>query len=208
MDQKKELIDQIVQIEWDLFHKVSNVGGPAECQSQETAFKVNRYAQAMNWSVNTLESYLADLKESVDRGRNLMSEKYARMMETTHPKEYQRLIYQLPALDPDVHEIVGKIMAIIMPWEKELYDVYPHVESQGRPLYTSEDTENDTSIETYLRGELSTYSMNTLQFYYADTLEYQRKGMNGSKLILERLMKSYGFSSLEAAEEAMASRDR
>ena len=47
-------------------------------------------------------------------------------------------------------------------WLEQLAPEYPMLVGGGRPIHSSEDEKYDTSFETYLRGELSTYSIETL----------------------------------------------
>lgn len=74
-----------------MFSHVSNVGGPASCQMRPDTFKIMRKSQAATWSDELLASYLEDLKAATREGRNIMTEKYARMMESTFPEEYRKL---------------------------------------------------------------------------------------------------------------------
>ena len=60
-----------------------------------------------------------------------------------------------------------------------------------------------TSVETYLRGELSTYSPRTLALYYQNLLEQEAANINGVDLVLAATMQRYGFNSLATANEAM-----
>lgn len=66
-----------------------DVGGPASCQMRPDTFKIMRKSQAATWSDELLASYLEDLKTATREGRNIMTEKYARMMESTFPEEYR-----------------------------------------------------------------------------------------------------------------------
>ena len=52
---------------------------------------------------------------------------------------------------------------IVLDWEEELFRKYPFVLRQGRPIRSSSDTLFVTSLETYLKGELATYSLKTLE---------------------------------------------
>jgi hypothetical protein len=85
---KDELIDAIVQIEWPMFAGVNNEGGKAACQMDLATFRIMRISQYSAWGEELLESCLADLRAAQNQGRNLMTEKYARMMKTTFPDEY------------------------------------------------------------------------------------------------------------------------
>ena len=155
----------------------------------------------MSWSEATLQSYLNDLLEAKNINRNLMTEKYGRMMESTSPEEYAHLEHLLLPLDHEVSLIVEKIIDIVLGWEEDLAGKYPNIARRGRPIYSSEDTLYTTSIETYLRGELATYSLRTLKLYYENILKQKSASINGSEVILEHVMESYGFKSLREANE-------
>ena len=88
---KEDLIAKIVAMEWDMFQHVVNIGGRAACQDDPETFRIMRSSQAMAWSEDSLASYLEDLAAAAQAGRNLLTEKYARMMEFTAPLEYARI---------------------------------------------------------------------------------------------------------------------
>ena len=155
MSVKEELLTSIIEMEWNMFQNVSNIGGKASCQEDLKTFRIMRFSQGMSWLETTLESYLSDLKEAEGNGRNLLSEKYARMMRSTSPLEYARIEHLIPPLDPDVPQLIDKIVEIALGWEEELSQKYPNIIKRGRPLYSSQDSQYATSIETYLRGELA-----------------------------------------------------
>ncbi|MFA4837699.1 MAG: DUF4125 family protein [Dehalococcoidia bacterium] len=203
MDRKEELISRIVEIEWQMFQGVSNIGGQAGCQQDHVTFEIMRSSQSMGWSEATLESYLDDLLETERTGRNLLTEKYARMMERTSPLEYAGIKHLLPPLAPEVPPLIDEITTIVLEWEKELLHKYPYILKRGRPINSSEDTPFVTSIETYLRGELATYSPRTLGLYRDNVLKLKDEGINGSEIILEHTMKRYGFGSLEDAHNRL-----
>ncbi len=75
---------------------------------------------------------------------------------------------------------------------------------QGRPLYASEDGDGFTSVETYQKGELYTYSAATLEKLLACIRAKEAAGVNFAREILERTVARYGFSSLEDAERTVA----
>lgn len=203
MDKKEQLISRIIDIEWESFHNVPNIGGPAACQEDRKTFEINRFAQAISWSESVLESYMNDLLEARNNKRNLMTEKYGRMMEFTSPEEYAQIQHMLPPLAPDVPPLIDNILKIELKWQGELQDKYPNIIKKGRPLYSFEDTRYQTSFETYLRGELSTYSLKTLKLYYENIVEQKSKDINGGELTLENMVKSYGFNSAKEANESL-----
>jgi hypothetical protein len=137
-----------------MFHDVPSQGGRAACQNDPKTFEIMRRSQAVSWSEETLASYLQDLKEAENSGRNLMTEKYARMMASTSPWEYIEIMEHLPSLDPEIPDLIEKIISIVLEWEMELLYQYPYVCERGRPIHSFEDNEIRYLSRTYLRGEL------------------------------------------------------
>ncbi|GAB6194563.1 hypothetical protein JCM39068_43190 [Desulfocastanea catecholica] len=157
----------------------------------------------MSWSESTLESYLGDLKNAESYGRNMITEKYARMMAFTSPDEYRELKNHLPPVEPGVAAIIEEVIEQVLVWEEALIERYPYVCKRCRPLYSQEDNINVTSLETYLRGELLTFSLKTIKLYQQDIKSYAAENANMSELILEETLKKYGFDSLVAANERL-----
>jgi hypothetical protein len=203
MGNREELIEKILEAEWDKFQKVQNIGGRATCQDDKKTFDVMRSSQFASWSDEAMESYLGDLQDADKKGRNLLTEKYARMMKSTSPREYARIEGQLPSLEEGVAPLVAKITDIVIGWEEELSREFPHVTARGRPIHSSQDSQFATSKETYLRGELETYSKRTLELYYKGLLEQKSKGINKSRVVLEQMVKQSGYASAEEAEEKL-----
>lgn len=203
MTRKKDLIAKIVGIEWKMFENVPNAGGTAACQEDPATFEIMRSSQAMSWSEAALESYLGDLQEAEKNDRNLLTEKYARMMKSTSPLEYSQIEHLLPPVDPPVAPLIDAIVEIVLEWEEELSTKYPCILQRGRPTRSSEDAPFGTSLETYLHGELMTYSIRTLQLYLEHLRELKSEKINGSAIILMHTMNRYGFKSLEEADEKL-----
>ena len=93
---KNQLIKEIVEMEWQQFQNVHNEGGRASCQDDKETFEIMRNSQFLVWNEEVLKSYLADLQDAWADGWNLLTEKYARMMESTAPKEYEAFRDILP----------------------------------------------------------------------------------------------------------------
>lgn len=203
MNLKKDLIDKIVAKEWDMFQTVANVGGRAACQDNFETFSIMRSSQANGWSEAALSSYLDDLTDAQENGRNLLTEKYARMMEYTAPQDYSRMQDHLPPLDQETRSLIDWIVQVNLAWEEELNQKFPYIRRRGRPAYSTCDAPHVTSIETYLRGELATYSPRTLALCYQNILEQKAANINGAGLVLAATMRRYGYSSLDAANEAI-----
>ena len=204
MPKKEDLVGKIVESEWIMFQNVRNIGGTAACQRDFETFEIMRYSQAMSWSELTLESYLDDLMTAEKKGINLVTEKYGRMMESTSPLEYARIKHMIPPLDLAVPPLIEKIVNIVLKWHEEVMEKFPYLARRGRPIHSSEDTPHVTSSETYLRGELATYSPRTLKLYYQDVANYERENINGVMVTLEYMTKRYGYNSLEEANNKLA----
>ena len=125
------------------------------------------------------------------------------MMISTSPEEYAQIESLLAQLDPAVPPLVEEIIKIVLIWEEELKRKYPNIAKRGRPIYSSADSLYVTSMETYLRGELSTYSPKTLKLYYENVLKQKSEKINGSEIILEHTMNGYGLKSLKDADESL-----
>ncbi|MDO5035100.1 MAG: DUF4125 family protein [Actinomycetaceae bacterium] len=193
------LIDAIVEGEWAMFSSVNNVGGPAECQSQQKTFEIMRRAQFSTWGEKTLGNYLEDLRRAALQGRNLMTEKYARMMAVTHPDEFEQIVGMLPPVDSQVVELGVKIAAYHEQWDKEAAERYPFIRANGRP-FDGQGTSDQTSADTYMRAELLTYSPDTLLYLLKD-VEYAASERRN--LVIEQLdatMKQYGWEDINEAE--------
>ncbi|MBR4994200.1 MAG: DUF4125 family protein, partial [Lachnospiraceae bacterium] len=67
---------------------------------------------------------------------------------------------------------------------EEFAKEFPDAAANARSIHTSEDTEYNTSYETYLRGELSTYSDNTLVLYGRFIANLAANGENLAKMII------------------------
>ena len=206
-DRKNGIIGTILEKEWGMFAAVndraaqdpSNKNRPS-CRDFPDEFRLHRTAQLTAWSENTLAAYLDDLVEAEQSGKNLMTYKYARM-EGLIPKENH---------SPHIDRIAG----IMVDWQREFIRSYPRIMSGGRPL-TRDQGRNQgggqdrnpggnqgglVSFETYLRGELETYSEKTLASLYGDVQDYQRRGKTFPEEIYTFLAREKGYASIAQAE--------
>lgn len=128
-------------------------------------------------SIDTLQSYFQDLIIAVALGRNLVTEKYARM---------DNLLPPLPR-----NKVIEDIIHIESKWLQSLHKKYPLT------------IRFDEKFTKYASGELTTYSQPTLKLYQRDIIDAYNKGIN---LVEQRyliLYQSMGFKNLQAVE-AMA----
>jgi hypothetical protein len=202
----RHVLEKILDIEWDMFHKVQSMDGPVSCQQDRKTFETMRSSQILSWNQEIAESYLEDLGRAWETGRNLMTEKYARMMEYTSPCEFRRIAPDLPALEKDAAPLIERVLRLSVRFMEELVNRYPHVAAQGRPLYSSDDSRYTTSFETYNRGELATYSARTLQLLEDHYLKMAAEGKNPAEVVLRHTVAQYGYASLERAEAAQKAR--
>ncbi len=202
--EKEDLVEGIVKMEWNAFDKVDNLGGRAECQNDWNTFSVMRRSQYLAWPEHLLESFYADFLEADARGWNLITEKYGRMMESTVPEEYEAIKDKLPVCSKKKRAIVDQIAEIQVEWMEEFALVYPHMAENARSIRREEDTPYNTSYETYLKGELLTYSDRTLGLYGNWIVELKKSGHNLAKMIMTNTALLYGYESLEAAEGSLS----
>jgi hypothetical protein len=206
INDESELIDRIVDIEWRMFSSVQNKGGRASCQEDPETFKIMRISQFKTWSRATLQSYYSNLREAENTGINLMTEKYARMMKSTMSTEYRKFKHLLQPLIPEVHDLIEKILEIEIKWQEDFSKKYPCISQSGRPIRSSNDSTHTVSIETYLRGELETYSKTTLELYYQDVKDHVSQKINRPELVYNNQVKYYGYNSLKDAEAVLQKR--
>ena len=122
-------------------------------------------------------------------------------MKYNSPQEYEKVKDILENPSKNKITIIEKIMSIYMKWEEEFFKKYPIFSSMGRPLYSTEDNNIETSIETYLRGELLSYSEKTLQLYLKYILEMKEKDINLAIKNMDNLASMQGFKNSDEVEE-------
>lgn len=202
--EERALVLDIVKEEWEQFQNVQNEGGRASCQDDWGTFEIMRKSQFYTWRRDVLKSYYRDLVRAKKQGWNLLTEKYARMMESTAPQEYEKWKDILPKRSEKRKELEEEIIRMEIAWAERFSVKYPHLGASGRAIHTAEDTPWDTSMETYLRGELETYSDETLLRYKDMLAGYERDGKNLTEMKLVYMTFFYGYQSLDQAENSVA----
>ncbi|MDN4471433.1 DUF4125 family protein [Demequina zhanjiangensis] len=194
---------EVVAHEWEQFQLVRGDDGRAACQDNPAEFEVQRLGQFMTWPMPLLDSYKADLEAADAAGRNLLTEKYARMMEPTEPERYAReLSPHLPPLTAERVAAQEEIVAVQVAWARDFHRQYPGLGAAMRVLTTAEDTLQSTSFETYLRGELGTYSDATLALYRRLIDDTVAAGQNLTWRTLAYTSIFAGYPDIDAAEAA------
>nr|MCR5282345.1 DUF4125 family protein [Lachnospiraceae bacterium] len=200
---KQELVDAVVRMEFEAFDSVKNEGGRAECQDDWTTFEIMRKSQYLTWTEEMLRQYIVDFQLSMKRGWNPITEKYGRMMESTAPEQYAKIRDSFPVIDADKKEIIEEIVRVQIGWMEDFAARYPRVAREARVIHTSEDTPYVTSYETYLRGEISTYSDEMLMLYGRFIAALAQEGKNLAEMTMLNTVHLYGYKDLAAAEEKM-----
>lgn len=201
---RTDTIERIIDSEWQMFGHVINEGGRAGCQDDSTTFRLMRKSQLDAWADDTLESYLTDLYTAEQQQRNLITEKYARMMESTDPAAYAALAPYLPPISREKQALVEALVLRQVECLSRFAARYPHVAERMRPLRTAMDTREATSFETYLRGELSTYSMDTLLCLDA---QLARQGDSYGEQIMAETAAGYGYADVDELERRLTIQD-
>lgn len=202
---KDELINRIIEAEWSMFDEVNNEGGRAACQDDEWTFYAMRYSQHNAFSVEMLESYEQDIMDAVQEGRNLLTEKYAYMMEYTDPAYFEKnLRKHLPQVSAGKEEIVARAANLSIKFQQDFEKKYPAFAKAGRPLTGTDGP--DVSLHVYTLGELKTYSVRTLELYIRDMRESETNGENIAFRIHRSTALFYGYDSLDEAERRLQNR--
>ncbi len=193
------IVDEIVKIEWEMFQRVNNTGGRAGCQDDLNTFEIMRKSQYKAWRYDLLESYLEDLNKAVYHHKNLIMEKYARMMKHTHFLEYLEIKDALPKISPEKELLIEKVCELYKE-QDEIYSAkYPKLRKTGRPS----DPSKTATVDIYFEGEVMTFSEKTLQIFQNYLEELKSKNLSLAILINENISKAYGYSSIEDAESKL-----
>lgn len=199
-DDRQDLIYEVIGLEWKQFDKVQNEGGRASCQNDYETFYIMRASQYLTWPESLLRSFIGDLKDAALKGWNLITEKYARMMKDTGPMAYKTIESRLPHLSEERIRLQEVIIRIQVGWMEAFAQEFPKMAGGSRHIYSKDDSTYRTSYETYLRGEISTYSEETFLLYTEFILSVLKDGRNLTREIMINTAKLYGYSSLEDAE--------
>lgn len=173
-EKREELLNKIIEIELRMFEQV-RTSEPSLCKDRPETFRAMRGMTHSVLSTKTLHSYLEDLQRAKAEGRNLLSEKYARMDNRIPPLK--------------VNPLINDIVELESGWMRELSQKYPRSFRGG-----------SGSFELYLSNELETYSDDTLQLYFADVSRAEKEGRNLAEERYTKLSQQIGYSSIDEME--------
>lgn len=191
-------LEQIVASEWEQFGEVNGMDGRASCQDDAQGFFAYRVAQYVSFPREGLVPICEDIVRARSDGRNVVQEKYARMMAQTDPAAYDRvwrprLREPSPVKAQALHEVASLIRGFAVTAATEL----PHAHAHGR---VDESVPGAVSACDYYLAEIAGYSLRTLYRLRDGLLRLRREGANpvsdtyaNSVLILKALeVGSYG----------------
>lgn len=201
IEQHERTVERIARLEFGTFDSVQSLGGRAACQDDWETFSIMRHSQYRPWPEELLSAWTDYFAQEAEKGHNLITEKYARMMETTDPALYAAFAAQLPELSEEFIQLREAIIAIQIPWMERFAEQYPHLAARARTIHTADDSPVETSYETYLRGELSVYPFEILYGYGRWIVLLYEAGKNLSEMILTETVHAYGYATLEEAEK-------
>lgn len=195
-----ELADMVTKLEFEAFDKVQNEGGRASCQDDYHTFSIMRKSQYLTWDKDMLMQYLYDFDREFKLGHNLITEKYGRMMESTAPERYAEIKDSFPFVNDEKKAIIEAIIAMQVKRREDFARKYPKLSNRARLIHTYEDTPYETSFETYLRGEMMTYSDKMLELYARYVIAHENNDESITEETMLNSVKLYGYDSLDEAE--------
>ena len=178
-----QLIQEILEIEWRMFRQVKSET-PAPCQNAPESFKSIRGSIFESWNQDVLSSYLQDLITAQKVGRNLLTEKYARMDN------------RIPLLNDN--PLIDIIVNIETAWQEDIKSRYPAI--YNRVCRSTDAVAGGGNFSTYLRAELETYGNGTITLYFQQLNATWEKGENPSLKALDNLVKKGGYRDMDHAE--------
>ena len=204
MEHDRSLLEQVIGTEWEMFRTV-NGDQYVDCQEDPQTFAGMRAAQFRAWPADALRSYADDLARAKREGRNLLREKYIRMMRSTEPENYEILRRELPEDTPEKLALTEEIWQLLLPQTRALREKYPTVMQGARPLLIAEEN-GWSSVEGYQKSELMTYSAETLWALLHHIRALTLEGRSFAAEVEENTVGFYGFQSLQEAEEKLSAR--
>lgn len=122
-------------------------------------------------------------------------------MESTSPDEYAEFADKLPKKTEKTRKIVDEIAKIQVDWMEEFSKEYPKLANNARDITSDSDNLYNTSYETYLKGELLTYSEKLLKLYGQFVINLAKEGKNLAEMTIKNTALLSGYKSLDEAEK-------
>lgn len=193
-----DLINKIVEIEWNEILKI------IPTNEKEDTFKIMRKSQFELWSEELLKNYLQDLLAAEDRGWNLITEKYARILKYTDMVSYQKIEHMIPQVPEETEEIIDMVVALQDEWMKLFEKHYPRLANAAKSIDVYENEENKATYKQVLKSELMTYSANTIYLYTTMIINFKKTNQNYIQKMMEITCKYYNYVMIDEAERNLA----
>lgn len=177
-EQREILINKIIAMEQDMFQRISTYER-SPCQDRLKTFRLMRWMTHSVLPVDILLSYLEDLRQARDQGRNLMTEKYA-------------LIDGLIPEAAELRGVIAQIVAIEDTWMAEVREAYPRCFPRG-----------GEGFHAYISGDLETLSSRTLGMLGHFVEQAGQQGRNLVRERYENLFRRLGYASIAEFEEKL-----
>ena len=109
----------------------------------------------------------------------------------------------MPPITVRKNEVIESIIKVQVAWMEEFAAQFPKFAGNARSIRTKEDTPDNTSYETYLCGELGTYSDATLGLYGGFIISIAKKRQNLARMCMTNSARLYGYKNLGTLEESL-----
>jgi hypothetical protein len=189
MGETDRLMQEILDREWEMFQEVKSASY-ASCQNSPDTFRQVRGSIFQLWPRELKAAYLIELTKARQSGRNLITEKYARM---------DNLIPPL-----NTNPVIDKIVEIETEWQEEIRKKYPAL--YQRCCRSTDKTDDGMNFSVYLRCELETYGDMALDIYFQWVYKAKQLGINYSLNMLNNIVLKSGFKDVEEAEAFWAAK--
>ncbi|SPD74189.1 conserved hypothetical protein [uncultured Desulfobacterium sp.] len=189
MEEKDRFMQEILDREWEMFKEVKSAAY-ASCQNSPETFRKVRGSIFQLWPAELMAAYLIELSNARQSGRNLITEKYARMDNLIPPI--------------NTNPVIDKIVEIETEWQQEIRRQYPAL--YQRCCRSTDKTDDGMNFSVYLKCELETYGDMALDIYYKWVSDAKQLGINYSLTMLNNLVINSGFKDLEEAEAFWAAK--
>lgn len=151
---------RIVELEWFWFDAVQGLEGRAGCQDDARSFLVYRLAQYLAFPHEVVPFVRRDAEHALDEGRNLIEEKYARMMRATDPERYARTWERLLGETSPVRETaLADVADELRPMVASAAAALPE---SARHARVETSVSGAVSALDYFLSEVAGYSLDTL----------------------------------------------
>lgn len=197
-----QIMNTVIDTEWEMFQNVRNAGGKASCQNDPDTFYIMRYSNYCVMSQMTMDKIRNDYLNAKLKERNLVMERYAYMMAETHPDYFKEYLQPfLPVVSTVKNGLVESCMECYIRFQKEFIKRYPGYAAKGRPMEGT--AQPGVSVVTYMRGELKTYSEDTLESFLKDLRSADQTDHNLVEAVQKATVGFYGYRSIEEAQTQM-----